>query len=94
MMEKRPWYYMVCSAIIFLSLCYIRKVLTFFHIQFADMLSYILKYVGVIQLVVLFITMYIINKRHPVSSVDLLRDKRFLILFIIMLVLGVGVYII
>lgn len=87
---KVPWYMILSIAILFGLLSHTRRLLTHFQMEGDQLLSNFIIYAGIPLFILILISMFFLKRHFPVSNTELFRDKIFLILFIIMVLLGIG----
>ena len=92
--EKKKLILLIYSTILYLSLFYIKKLLLFYNIDFAHILSTFILYGGIVLLVIALGILYYLKKKYATPNAVILRDKQVLIPYIIMIILGFGIYII
>lgn len=89
--EKRQWRLMFYFVITFLLLCYAKRLFTYFEINaVVKLLSIIIVYGGVIFLIAILVALYYFKKQYKTSNKEIWNDKELRVLFLIILVLGVG----
>ncbi|SNT04704.1 hypothetical protein SAMN05446037_103532 [Anaerovirgula multivorans] len=88
--EKKEWLLLMYSIILYLSLTYIKKLLLFLNIDFAHMFSSFILYGGIVIFVITLGILYHLKKKYATPNAVILNDKQVLILFIIIIVLGLG----
>ena len=87
-----PWYGVLSVAILFELLSYTKKLLIHFELGGAAVVSNIIVYAGIPALILVLVAMFFLKKRRPVSNAQLFRDKWFLTLFVVMVLLGIGLF--
>lgn len=90
--DKIPWCILLCVVILFELLSYTRRLFTYFGINGDEVLSNIIIYAGIPLFIVVLFSMVLLKKYFPVSNAALFQDKRFFILFVVMALLGIGLF--
>lgn len=90
LVEKKEWLLVMYSTIVYFSLIYIKKLLLFYNIDYAHVLSEFILYGGLVFAVIAFGVLYHLKKKYATPNAVILRDKQLLIPFIIIIVLGIG----
>ncbi|GEM_PF-5248044 len=88
--EKKEWLLLMYSIILYFSLIYIKKLLLFYNIDFAHVLSTFILYGGIVLFVITLGVLYHLRKKYATPNAVFLRDKQLLIPFIIIIILGIG----
>lgn len=91
--EKRKWILLMYSTVLFLSLPYIKKVLLFYKIDFANVISLLIIHGGIVYFIIILAIFRHLEKEYATPSAVILKDKQVLIPFILAMILGIGIWI-
>lgn len=91
---KIAWCSLPFILIIFEGLCLLRVLLTYFQIGWAATFSQGLVFLGIVLLIGVFIGMILLKRIYPVKNSDLLKERTFLGLFLLMIILGIVLYLV
>jgi|SRR5699024_4847408 len=94
--ENKKWKYIIYITILYLSLTYIKELMVFLDVNsnIINILSNIITYGGIAYLIINLFAMYRLGNKYNTPNKVILGQKDILIPFIIMIILGIGIYII